>query len=83
MHARKQVVDVKNTLGGQFYFVQARLGGPIRVRPGPNRRFVMWPPGRHAQHRLDSTITTDFALTLDFVPHILQGAIASKSAWRR
>ena len=29
----KQVVDMKNTLGGQFYFFQARRGGPTRVRP--------------------------------------------------
>ena len=24
---------MKNTLGGQFYFFQARRGGPTRVRP--------------------------------------------------
>jgi hypothetical protein len=29
------VVDMKNTLGGQFYFFQARRGGPTRVRPAP------------------------------------------------
>jgi hypothetical protein len=27
------VVDMKNTLGGQFYFFQARRGGPTRARP--------------------------------------------------
>ena len=34
LHARKQVVDMKNTLGGQFYFFQARRGGP---NEGPAR----------------------------------------------
>ena len=33
LHARKQVVDMKNTLGGRFYFFQARRGGPKRLRP--------------------------------------------------
>ncbi len=28
-----RVVDMKNMLGGQFYFFQARRGGPTRVRP--------------------------------------------------
>jgi hypothetical protein len=27
------VVDMKNTLGGQFYFFQARRGSPMRGRP--------------------------------------------------
>jgi hypothetical protein len=34
-------------------------------------------PGAMFSIGWDSTITTDFALTLDFVPYILQGAIAS------
>jgi hypothetical protein len=34
-------------------------------------------PGAMSRIGWDSTITTDFALTLDFVPYILQGAIAS------
>ena len=34
-------------------------------------------PGAMSCIGWDSTITTDFALTLDFVPYILQGAIAT------
>jgi len=30
LHARKHVVDMKNTLGGQFYFFQARR----ELKPG-------------------------------------------------
>jgi hypothetical protein len=33
LHARKQMVDMKKTLGGQSCFFQAGHGGPPRVQP--------------------------------------------------
>ena len=64
---------MKNTLGGQFYFFQARRGGPTRVRPAPQLEICHVGPGVMSSIGWDCTITTDFALTLDFVPYILQG----------
>ncbi len=68
---------MKNTLGGQFYLFQARRGGPTRVRPTPQSAIRYMGPGAMSSIGWDSTITMDFALTLDFVPYILQGAITS------
>ncbi|MFZ1939952.1 MAG: hypothetical protein WAU67_12695, partial [Terracidiphilus sp.] len=33
LHARKPVVNMKNTPGGQFYLFQARRGGPTSGQP--------------------------------------------------
>ncbi len=70
---------MKNTLGGQFYFFQARRGGPTRVPPAPQSAIRYMGPGAMSTSVGDSTITTDFALTLDFVPYILQAADATFS----
>jgi hypothetical protein len=68
---------MKNALGEQFYFFRARRGGPTRVRPEPQWAIRYMGPGAMSSIGSDSTITTDFALTLDFVSYILQGTLAS------
>jgi hypothetical protein len=52
-------------------------GTSRRPRPAPQSTIRYMGPYAMSSIGSDSTITTDFALTLDFVPYILQGAIAN------
>ncbi len=61
---------MKNTLGGQFCFFQARRVGPTRARPAPQSAIRYMGPGAMPSIGWDSAITTDFALTLDFALYI-------------